>query len=67
MTVSELIEHLQKFPQGLPVAYRLHSEACLLEVDYIHLDTRCAPRPDGWVHDFRSDKPSVQYLMFPGN
>jgi hypothetical protein len=67
MTVKELIEFLQTQPQDLLVAYRLHSEQCLLESNYLQIQSFCAPRPDGWVHDSRPDKPQQDYLVFPGN
>lgn len=67
ITVRELIRHLQKFDQNLPVAYHLHSEHCLMELGEIQVDELCEPRPDGWVANWRPDKPSIQYLVFPGN
>jgi len=67
MTVRELIEHLQKYPQNLPVAYRLYSESCLLVAKDIEVVSLCEPRPDGWVANKRPDKPSIDYLLLPGN
>ena len=67
MTVADLIEFLQKQPQDILVAYELYSEQCLLDVDYIKTVELCEPRPDGWVHNKRSDMPHMTYLMFPGN
>lgn len=67
MTVGELITYLSTFDQGLPVAYRLHSEQCLLEADDIYLDDFCLPRPDGWIQNKRPDMHTQQYLVFPGN
>ena len=67
MTVKELIELLQTKPQDLLVAYDLYSEQVLLEADDIRIKTLCEPRPDGWVHDKRPDKPTREYLIFPGN
>lgn len=67
MKVSELIEFLQTQPQDIPVAYRLHSEQLLLEVEAIAVVDCCEARPDGWVHHARSDKPTTPYLLFPGN
>ena len=67
MNVAELIEFLKTQPQDLPVAYALHSEYCLLELDDIEVVKACEPRPDGWVHGARPDKPTRLYLMFPGN
>lgn len=67
MTVKELIEYLKTQPQDLPVAYRCMSEQLLLEEKEICVVELCLPRPDGWVHDKRPDKPSQPYLLFPGN
>lgn len=67
MTVAELIAFLQTQPQDLLVAYYIHSEQKLMELEDIHIDVCCVARPDGWIQDQRPDKPSVPYLMFPGN
>ena len=67
MTVAELITLLKKQPQDLQVVYELHSEQVLLEEGDIHIRDLCKPRPDGWVHDARPDKPTQKYLVLPGN
>ena len=67
ITVKDLIVHLCKLPQGLPVAYALHSEYCLLELKDIEIVALCEPRPDGWVQRERPDKLSIEYVVFPGN
>lgn len=67
MTVADLIKFLQTQPQDVLVAYRRFSETCLLDPEAIELDDLCEPRPDGWIHDARPDKPTRQYLVFPGN
>ncbi len=67
MTVSELIEFLKTQPQDLQVAYQYCSEQCLLVSDDIEIKECCEPRPDGWIHHKRDDKPSQMYLMLPGN
>lgn len=67
MTVKELIEFLQKQPQFLPVVYMAYSEFCLLTDNDIDIRDLGMPREDGWVHDHREDKPTQQYLVFPGN
>ncbi len=67
MTVAELITLLQSKPQDLQVAYALFSEYCLLEAKDIDVEHLCEPRPDGWVHSRRPDKPTQEYLVFPGN
>lgn len=66
MLVSELIEYLQKQPQDLQVVYRCSSEQDILESEYIHIKELCTPRPDGWVQNYREDKPSQTYLVLPG-
>lgn len=67
MTVAELIDLLRTKPQDLQVAYRLHSEQCLLEADDIQVCIECPPRPDGWIQNRRGDMPGQLYLMLPGN
>lgn len=67
MTVQELIKFLETQPQDLQVAYRCYSEQTLLESEQIRIVEYCEPRPDGWIQDKRPDKPTQQYLMFPGN
>jgi hypothetical protein len=67
MTVRELISLLQTYPPDLPVAYRIFSENCLLEAKDIEIEMLCEPRDDGWVADQRPDKPSIPYLVLPGN
>lgn len=67
MTVKELIVFLKKQPQDLSVAYCLHSEYCLLNIDNIDTRELGVARNDGWVHEKRPDKPTQTYLVFPGN
>lgn len=67
MTVAELITFLQTQPQDIQVAYEIYSEQQLLAVEEITIGEYCAPRPDGWVHSARPDKPTQKYLVFPGN
>ena len=67
MTVAELIEFLKTQPQDIQVAYQLYSERCLLEEDFISVENLCGAREDGWVPLARPDKPTQQYLVFPGN
>ena len=43
------------------------SEQLLLGADDIRIERLCLPREDGWVHDARPDKPTQDYLVFPGN
>ena len=66
MTTAELITLLQTQPQHLQVAYRLYSEACLLEIADLTIVTACQPRPDGWIQEERKDKQLQTYLMFSG-
>lgn len=67
MTVAELIAILQSKPPDIQVAYRCYSEWCLMEDRDIDIKPLCAPRADGWVADARPDKPTQDYLTFPGN
>lgn len=67
MTVSDLIELLRAQPPDLLVAYRCYSEITLLRADEINVVEACEPRPDGWVHGKRPDKPSRPYLVLPGS
>lgn len=67
MTVAELINILKKFPKDLPVAYGLYSEQVLLQSDKVRVAELSKPRPDGWIHDARPDKPTQKYVLFPGN
>ena len=67
MTVAEFITYLKKQPQDLQVAYRRYSEQCLLETKDITMLVACEARPDGWIQDYRPDKPTQTYLVLPGN
>ncbi len=67
MTVAELIEALKGYDQELPVVYQCCSEHTMLEAKQIEILDLCEPRHDDWVHDKRPDKPTRQYLAFPGN
>ena len=67
LTVSELIAVLQEMPQHLPVAFKCCSEQVLLRKSELEIVDACLPRPDGWIQDKRPDKPTTQYLLFPGN
>ncbi len=66
-TVAELIKFLEDQPQDLVVAYRLHSEQCILDIEQIEVDELCEPRSDGWIQNNRPDLPQRTYLVFPGN
>lgn len=67
VTVGEFIAYLQKLPQDALVCHQMYSEQCLLELDRISVEALCEPRPDGWVPNYRPDKPTIQYLVLPGN
>lgn len=67
MTVKELMKLLKTHPQDMLVAYELYSEYNLMEKSDIKVRKLSSPRNDGWVPDFREDKPSQDYLVFPGN
>jgi len=63
MTVKDLTELLQKFPQDLPVVCSKYSEYCLLETSDVTVDHLCLARNDGWVACPRPDKPTQEYLV----
>lgn len=67
MTVAQLIELLKAYPQDMQVVYAIYSEQCLLTPDDITIEKLGLARQDGWVHDYRSDQPSQNYLHFRGN
>jgi hypothetical protein len=67
MTVSELIVFLETQPQHLTVVYRVCSEQCVMDPSDIVVGPLCPPRPDGWVHNYRPDRTSQDFLIFPGN
>ena len=67
MTVAELIQFLQKQPQDLQVVSIMYSEQSVLEASNIKIEDLCIARPDGWVENYRKDKPTQKYLVFPGN
>lgn len=67
MTVAELIALLQTQPQDLPVAFRQFSEYSVMEAEHIDLMDLQAARADGYIGDARPDKPTQQWLVFPGN
>lgn len=67
MTVQELIDFLQTYPQDMQVAIELYSEQCLLNPEEIEVRELCKPRPDGWVQNKRPDMDTQEYLVFPGN
>ena len=63
MVVSELIEILKNYPQDLPVAYPMWSEQLMLNPDKINIKPLCIVREDGWIQNYRPDKPSINYLV----
>jgi len=67
MIVSELIEFLKTQPQDALVAYKKYSEYVLMEDNEIYVCVLSEPHQDGWVHDYRDDKPKSTYVIFPGN
>lgn len=67
MTVAKLIELLKEKPQDAIIGYQCYSENIIMTANQIKLVEACAPRDDGWIHDARPDKPTVTYVMFPGN
>lgn len=66
MNVAQLIKHLQTLPQDLEVVYEICSERCVLNAADITIERHCLPRLDGWVQNYREDKPSQEYVVFSG-
>lgn len=66
MTVAELIAELQKYPKDMLVAFPMWSEQLLLDKDNINVKKLCKVREDGWIQNYRSDKPHVDYLVLGG-
>lgn len=67
MIVAELIEFLKTQDQTLPVVYTVYSDRQLLEIDDIYVRELCLSRPDKHVQNYRKDKLTTKYLVFPGN
>ena len=67
MNVAQLIEFLKTQPQDAEVAYCLHSEQCLMEIQEIGVIKACVARPDGWIQNARPGMLQQEYLLFPGN
>lgn len=67
MTVQELIIALQAMDETLLVCYGMYSDNCILEATDLKVERHGLPRRDGWVAGLREDKPSREYLVFPGN
>lgn len=67
MIVAELIEFLKTQDQTLPVVYTAMSDQSLLEINDIYVADLCLSRPDGHVQNYRKDKLTTKYLVFPGN
>ena len=67
MKVGSLIKLLQTYPEDTDVIYSLYSEYTILKAEDIYLIEAGEPREDGWVSEARPDKPSPQYVCFPGN
>lgn len=65
MTVNDLIAILKTHHGDTPVAFSIFSEWRVLNPEDIEVKELCAPRPDGWVHDARPDKPKQPYLVLP--
>lgn len=69
VTVLELIEYLKQFPMSMPIAFRIHSECSLLQLEEIQIEKMQPARTDGWIHTYPRNKEAetVDYLVFPGN
>lgn len=67
MLVKDLVAWLLTQDQDMPVAIKMYSDFLELDVDEIEIRKLCFPRSDGWVQNYRPDKTSINYLVFPGN
>lgn len=67
MTVQELIQLLKQYPPHLEIVYKKYSEHVKLQSEQIEVAQLCNDRGDGWVPNARPDRPTKQYLRFPGN
>lgn len=67
MTVRELIEFLKTQPQDALVAFCQYSDYTAMEAEHIDLMNLQSARVDGYVGEARPDKPTQQWLVFPGN
>lgn len=67
MNVRELIEYLSTVDPELTVVYQIYSEQSVLDGSDIEIKKLCKAREDGWVQNYRPDKPSMDYLVLPGN
>ena len=67
MKVKELKEYLETLDPEMPVAYTQYSENTTLSMEDLEIKELCEARNDGWVAEKRPDKPSLPYLVFPGN
>lgn len=67
MKVYELINFLKTQPQDLDVVYRFCSENVMLTDGQVAVKNLGLARSDGWIPNARPDKPTQQYLVFPGN
>lgn len=67
MIVAELIEFLKTQEQTLPVAFTRCSDQELSDVNDIMVLELCLSRPDGHIQNYRKDKLTTKYLVFPGN
>lgn len=67
MKVKELKAYLENLDPEMDIAYTCCSENVILEEKELEIQDLCEARNDGWVANKRPDKPSVPYLVFPGN
>ena len=67
MKVHELISLLETFPKDRDIIFHQFSEYCIMEKDDIYIQKCCEPRSDGWVPRERPNKPTKEYVCFPGN
>jgi hypothetical protein len=66
MNVRQLVAFLQTQNQDMLVATPVYSEHCALETEHMEVIELCEARPDGWVHNKRTDKIAISYLVIGG-
>lgn len=67
MTVGDMIRRLQAFKEDLPCCYRNCSEWTAFEEGQIEVRALQEARADGWVGNQRPDRPTRDWVTFPGN
>jgi len=67
LTVGTLKKILDQHPDDMYIVYGCRSEQVLMMSDQVNTADLGQARNDNWVHNYRPDKPTQEYLVFPGN